>query len=60
MTKPKWVVEKGSIEDPEYLNVIETGWTWGETPLQFDSEEDATRAAVETRVEALRVTEWEA
>ena len=57
----KYVVEKGSIEAPDYLRLDEVGaWNWGAVPLQFESEEDATRAAVETRVEALRVTEWDA
>lgn len=58
--KPKWIVERGSFEAPQVLDVEERGWIWRDDPAQafvFGSEEDATRAASETGVDELRITE---
>lgn len=64
MTTAKWIVEKGSFEAPEYLayadDDMNPGWIWSECDSmaqEFDDEAAAQAAAVETGVDALRITE---
>lgn len=63
----KWVVEKGSIEDPSYLVLLdaqqgmEHEWSDDEDrATRFDTSAEAMAFGSNTRVEALRVTELEA
>ena len=54
-----YVVERGSITDPRFLT--ETGG-WTDDPMRaatFPDDDAATRAAVETGADELRVTELE-
>lgn len=65
-TTPRWVIEKGPIEAPEYLMLVQRGlsWTmdWTEEEslaTRCQSSEAATELAATTNVDALRITELE-
>lgn len=52
----KWIVEKGSFEAPDYLG--RSGWVDDlALATEFETEAEAQAAAVETGVDALRITE---
>ncbi len=64
MTRPKWIVERGSFEAPEYLlyadDDMTPGWIWSDCDSmaqEIDTEAEAQAAAVETGVDELRITE---
>jgi len=59
MKTAKWIVEKGSLEAPDYLRVCKTLAWVSEVALatEFDDEAAAQAAAVETGADALRITE---
>jgi hypothetical protein len=68
LVKEQWVVERGPLADPEYLQVTriempafgaepELTMAWGtlERATRFGDHDSATKVAAETRAEELRV-----
>lgn len=52
--KEHWVIERGPLADPEYLQVGR-GWGALEMATRFPDHDSATDVAAETRSEELRV-----
>ena len=57
--KPKWIVERGSFEAPEYLRVGDADIWVDDRGLatEFETEADALVIASTTGVDELRITE---
>lgn len=58
----EWVIERGPIDDPEYLVGHGMAWTWTAeeaAATRFPSEYEATAVATETGVDALRMVRCE-